>query len=389
MTLIATSVILSLIIGYVSKIYLQKFITSRDLPTKLKDMFANRLFVRFTVKTIISTSVFILYFILFDLSVLLSTHFLKTPDNRKLFNSQSILFLNYLKLIGKEPKEEAGPTLVITEDVRNENKNQIIEEDLEKQSKFLDNIGNLFNKTRSYISEKTQTQAVINSLDIIIKISKISAQEREMLVESIPEIEALKNNKLFEQMINDEHFLELMVSASQGSIEAIYKLGENKLIIEFMEDEKVKRLLKTISLKRISEQIDINFINSFRFEVPVKEISYQTFNHLTELDHHLKLIDNWLTKKPVNKNFIINTKDKYVLCSVFFKAKEDLNTLLKTDIDSKFYFFVNSKRIADLDNKKVINKIFKQGNYNLTYLIYKGFEPTLQFNLILKISRAK
>lgn len=372
-------VILSLVVATVLRIKINQFSSTKELSDKIMVYFAPKNILRFLTKSLINSCILMLFFIIFDLSI----HLLSLSSLREEVKNNSILFTNYLKLMDKDFNKETNPKISTKK-----KKIASIEEDIEKQEQLFDKIGDLLSNTRSYISEKTGSKELINNLKVIVRISKLNYSEKEALVQSIPEIKALLDHEILTQIYHDQELLGLLVSAGQGSLPSIYKIGDHPLMIKLMDDEKVKLLIKNISLEKIVDQIDLNYINSFKREFIINSVTYQTMGQLTDLDTHLNNISNWPYIASKNGRFKIDAKRKYILINIKLKAKHPLDTLLQLDTDSKFYFFVNATRIDSHDSKKQINKVFTPGNYNITYLIKKGSKPQLDFKLTLRFNPA-
>ncbi len=91
----------------------------------------------------------------------------------------------------------------------------------------------------------------INSIKILIEADN---KHLEIVAEENG-LDELSELPTFKALLKDESLMEDVKSVSEGSLKALYRLQKNELILEFVKEEKVKKLLKTVKPKDLADRI--------------------------------------------------------------------------------------------------------------------------------------
>jgi hypothetical protein len=131
---------------------------------------------------------------------------------------------------------------------------------MEAQHTFFRKLHSGFQKTRDFLVEKTGAKALLEQIRIVKKLSQLSDEEKRWLIETTPALRKLANNPSLFAIMNDEQVMTLIDEASQGSLAALYHLGEEPLIKNLFDDKELVKTIKQIRLHDLLQKVKHHFL---------------------------------------------------------------------------------------------------------------------------------
>ncbi len=138
---------------------------------------------------------------------------------------------------------------------------EVILRTMEAQQRFLRNLHYGFRKTKELVAEKSGINAIREHIEIVKKLSQLSEEENIWLIQTSPALQKLANNPSLLAVIEDEQLMTLIMEASQGSLTALYRLGEEPLIKNLFDDEEFVESIRQIRLKELFQKVKYRFFS--------------------------------------------------------------------------------------------------------------------------------
>jgi len=126
---------------------------------------------------------------------------------------------------------------------------------MDRQAKFLSSLHSGFLRSKISVADELGTQAAVRDVVCLVELLNLPANEIDWVIKSTPELRALTDNKQLLKVMNDDQVMDLIIRVSEGSLKAVYQLGDQECIRVLLEDEEVKNAVTAINLQALRDKV--------------------------------------------------------------------------------------------------------------------------------------
>lgn len=116
------------------------------------------------------------------------------------------------------------------------------------QSLFLEKMGARWGEAKVYLGEKTGVHFVRKRLSAMRFLFNMPREDKEWLLRQYPGLRDLVENPSLQAFLKEDRLFELVNDAANGSVLALYRLGEEKVVQDLFEDKQFHRVVLKIEL---------------------------------------------------------------------------------------------------------------------------------------------
>jgi hypothetical protein len=138
--------------------------------------------------------------------------------------------------------DTAAPTHVPLQDV------------MARQANFFESLREGVTGAKQSLARKLGTEEVLEQARALQALLNLSQDDSAWLVENTPELQAVTENARLQAVLCDDHILDLIIRAGEGSASAIYELSENRAIRELFSDPAIIHSIKALDLPRLQQR---------------------------------------------------------------------------------------------------------------------------------------
>ena len=139
--------------------------------------------------------------------------------------------------------QTAAPTHVPLQDV------------MARQANFFESLREGVTASRESLARRLGTQEMLEQVRALQALLNLSPDDSAWLVESTPELQAFTENARLQAVLRDDHVLDLIIAAGEGSASAIYELSKNRAIRELFSDPAIIHGIKALDLARLEQRV--------------------------------------------------------------------------------------------------------------------------------------
>lgn len=136
-------------------------------------------------------------------------------------------------------------------------------------------------KSRQALAEGTGAAPLIRAMNLVQELQGMDTGEAYFLCETTPELAWLMDHPRIQALVANDSLLEQVNQVSQGSLTALYKLGENPDILAILRDPEIMAKANAIDLEALRRRVQERRRQSQ--PLPVAEIELAAFASPGEL----------------------------------------------------------------------------------------------------------
>ena len=110
-------------------------------------------------------------------------------------------------------------------------------------------------RARRYLSERTGMESTLKNVAALRGLRGMTNEEKRQVVESSPSLKRVVENPAAKAALRSERVMRLIDEVSRGSVNAIYKLGEEPEVNALARDEDFRRAVQEVDLVDVQRKL--------------------------------------------------------------------------------------------------------------------------------------
>ncbi len=251
-----------------------------------------------------------------------------------------------------------------------------VDEAIENQSRLFRNLEGALRKSRDYIAEKTGTKEAIRRFKAVRELIHLSDSEKHWVISTSPELMQLLNHPSMVAIMDNDRVLGLIEEVAEGSISAVYKLGEEPAIKNLMDDDHITRVIRNIDLMEIRGRVE-EYRRRRKRVIPAEWLT-STAESTTQIDDRLKSKHGWRKQVASEGSLIWLPQTKIGLAGTLLESKTGRVVQMECRTEGKTTVLLNGFPVEVLedDKKARADLALPKGISHLILLIdFRGTDP--------------
>lgn len=160
------------------------------------------------------------------------------------------LFLHYFLPVESTP---ARPVIIQSDTTSN---GSSLTKTMDEQAHFLSALRGGITSSREALAQSLGTKAITEQIRCLAVLLNLPHEDTLWLIDNTPELKRLVDNPHLLAVMNNEAIIDQIIDAGQGSLPALYKLGDEPTIKALFDDPDIAASIKTISLPALQQAAD-------------------------------------------------------------------------------------------------------------------------------------
>jgi hypothetical protein len=197
----------------------------------------------------------------------------------------------------------------------------------------------------------------------------LSVEETEWLVETTPALKELKDNEALTAVMEDDHIMDLVMEAGQGSMKAVYALGDEPGIRQIIEDPVIAKHIKMLDLREMREAA-LNYRRRNETVLPVIwHVASISFPH--EMDAALTNAEMWTSVNATDEYCEWNDDTTFALVRAAFVVHAPIRVLTCCETEGTPTQWINDKKTAFKEHggRRQAEVVLENGTTEIVVLI--------------------
>ncbi|MBN1672693.1 MAG: hypothetical protein JXR37_16745 [Kiritimatiellae bacterium] len=122
-----------------------------------------------------------------------------------------------------------------------------------RQAEFLGNVRQGWTRSKDFLAEKAGTQQTLAQIAAMVELLNLPEDESAALIEKNAALRRLRDNAAVQRVLNDDRILALVIRISEGSLSALYQIGEEPSFKALLTDAGLRETLAGLDLAALCE----------------------------------------------------------------------------------------------------------------------------------------